>query len=129
MLTFIRMPKNSGLYQLHISLSDTETVDVGRLGRYSFLKGDYIYTGSAKRGLIARIDRHKRNDKKLHWHIDYLLGAKSAKITKVELFDYSSDGECALNNSIEGKHIVNGFGSSDCRNGCKSHLVYLGNIS
>ena len=67
------MTSNSGLYQLRISLSDKETVDVGRLGRFSFKKGKYIYTGSAKRGLNARIDRHKRNGKKLHWHIDYLL--------------------------------------------------------
>ena len=123
------MAQNSGLYQLRISLSDMETIEVGRLGRFSFPKGDYIYTGSAKRGLIARIDRHKRSDKKLHWHIDYLLEAKSAEITKVSVFDYSSDGECALNQSIEGEHIFSGFGSSDCRNGCKSHLVYLGNIS
>ena len=120
------MTANTGLYQLHISLSDMETVDVGRLGRYSFPKGKYIYTGSAKRGLNARIDRHKQNDKKLHWHIDYLLGAKSAKITKVEVFDYSSDGECALNQSIIGEHIVRGFGSSDCQNKCISHLVYIG---
>ena len=126
MLTFVQMTSNSGLYQLHISLSDRESIDVGRFGKYSFPKGNYIYTGSAKRGLNARIDRHKRNDKKLHWHIDFLLGAKSAKITKVEVFDYSSDGECALNQSIEGKHIVNGFGASDCQNKCISHLVYIG---
>ena len=121
------MAENSGLYRLIISLSDMETVDVGRLGRFSFPKGNYIYTGSAKRGLNARIDRHKRSDKRLHWHIDYLLGSKSAKITKVEVFEFQENGECALNQSIKDRHIVRGFGSSDCRNGCKSHLVYLGN--
>lgn len=119
------MAENSGLYQLHISLSDMETIDVGRLGTYSFKKGKYIYTGSAKRGLNARVDRHKRNDKNLHWHIDYLLEAKSARITSVNTFEFEEGGECALNQPIEGEHIVSGFGSSDCRNGCKSHLVYL----
>ena len=120
------MTSNSGLYQLRISLSDKETVDVGRLGRFSFKKGKYIYTGSAKRGLNARIGRHKRNEKKLHWHIDYFLSLKSAKITSVDVFEFLEGGECALNQSIEGKHIVSGFGSSDCRNGCKSHLVFVG---
>ena len=120
------MTQNSGLYQLHISLTETETVEVGKLGRFSFPEGKYIYTGSAKRGLIARIDRHKRSEKKFHWHIDYLLEAKSAKIKSVDIFEFQDDGECALNQAIEGKHIVRGFGSSDCRNGCKSHLVYIG---
>ena len=94
------MTQNSGLYQLHISLSDMETLDVGRLGRFSFPKGKYIYTGSTKRGLNARIDRHKRNEKKLHWHIDYLLEAKSAKITSVDIFEFQEGGECALNQSV-----------------------------
>jgi len=121
------MTANSGLYQLHISLSDMETVDVGRLGRYPFPKGMYIYTGSAKRGLNARIERHKRSEKKLHWHIDYFLEAKSAGITSVDTFEFQENGECILNQSVSGQHIVRGFGSSNCRNGCKSHLVYLGN--
>ena len=120
------MTSNSGLYQLHISLSDMETIEVGRLGRFSFPKGKYIYTGSAKRGLNARIDRHKRSGKNLHWHIDYLLEAMSAKITSVDIFEFQDGSECALNQSVNGQHIVNGFGSSDCRNGCKSHLVYIG---
>ena len=120
------MTQNSGLYQLHILLSNPETVDVGRLGRYLFPKGKYIYTGSAKRGLNARIDRHKRSGKKFHWHIDFLLAAKSAKVTSVDTFEFREGGECALNQSIEGKHIVNGFGASDCQNKCISHLVYIG---
>ena len=121
------MAENSGLYQLNISLSDTETIDIGRLGRYPFPKGRYIYTGSAKRGLNARIDKHKRNEKRLHWHIDYFLSSKSAKITSVNVFEFQEGGECSLNQSIEGEHVVNGFGASDCRNGCISHLVYIGN--
>ena len=120
------MAENSGLYQLHISLSDMEAIDVGSLGRFAFPKGKYIYTGSAKRGLNARIDRHKRNEKKVYWHIDFLLAAKSAKVTSVDTFEFEEGGECALNQSIIGEHIVRGFGSSDCRNGCKSHLVYIG---
>ena len=120
------MTQNSGLYQLHITISDIETVDVGRLGRYLFPKGNYIYTGSAKRGLNARIDRHKRSGKKLHWHIDYLLGASTAKITSVDTFEFQEGGECTLNQSVNGQHIVRGFGSSDCRNKCISHLVFVG---
>ena len=120
------MTANTGLYQMHIFLSDSKRIGVGRLGRFSFPKGKYIYTGSAKRGLNARIERHKRSDKKLHWHIDFLLEAKSARITSVDTLEFHEGGECALNQSVNGQHIVNGFGSSDCRNGCKSHLVFVG---
>ena len=85
------MTSNSGLYQLHILLSDKETVDVGRLGRYSFPKGKYIYTDSAKRGLNASIDRHKRNGKKLHWHIDYLLDRATVEVDVFLISSSSAD--------------------------------------
>jgi Uri superfamily endonuclease len=41
----------------------------------------------------------------------------------VQKFD---EEECILNQKASGEIIVAGFGSSDCKNGCKSHLKYLG---
>ncbi len=40
----------------------------------SLRQGYYIYVGSAfgPGGVNARVSRHFRNTKKLHWHIDYL---------------------------------------------------------
>ncbi|WP_048148481.1 GIY-YIG nuclease family protein [Palaeococcus ferrophilus] len=35
--------------------------------------GYYVYVGSAMNSLEKRVERHFRKDKKLHWHIDFLL--------------------------------------------------------
>jgi Uri superfamily endonuclease len=109
-------------YQLHIHLSVDSDIQIGRLGLFHFPAGNYIYTGSAKRNLQARIDRHLRQEKTLRWHIDYLLASPAATITQVNTFDQD---ECPLNQAVDGVVIVNRFGASDCRSGCGSHLKYL----
>lgn len=38
----------------------------------------------------------------------------------------SARRECALNRSVGGEVVVPGFGASDCRKGCGSHLRFLG---
>jgi Uri superfamily endonuclease len=112
-------------YQLHIHLNENIEIEIGKLGKFTFPMGNYIYTGSAKKNIDERIKRHQSNspDKKLHWHVDYLLNDENAKITEVQKFD---EEECALNQKATGEIIVVGFGSSDCKNKCKSHLKYLG---
>ena len=64
---------DSGYYFLLIHLKRGRTIRVGRRDDEFFPGGYYIYTGSAKRGLRSRVERHKRDDKRLHWHVDYLL--------------------------------------------------------
>ncbi|MBN1350009.1 GIY-YIG nuclease family protein [candidate division KSB1 bacterium] len=112
-------------YQLHITLKQPVTLQIGKLGLFEFPAGQYIYTGSAKTNIQARVQRHLRCGKKMHWHIDYLLAAPLAEITAAELFE---ELECALNQRTPGQIIVRGFGSTDCRNGCGSHLKFLGTI-
>jgi len=109
-------------YQLHFRLERTQAVTIGRLGRFTFPAGDYIYTGSARRNLEARIARHLRKEKKLRWHIDYLLALGDATITRVERF---TEDECRLNQQTEGEIVAPGFGASDCGAGCSSHLKLL----
>ncbi|HSF57479.1 MAG TPA: DUF123 domain-containing protein [Candidatus Binatia bacterium] len=46
---------------------------MGKLGDAVFPAGTYVYTGSAMKGLAARVKRHCSRKKKIHWHIDYLL--------------------------------------------------------
>jgi Uri superfamily endonuclease len=97
------------------------------LGLVEFLRGHYIYFGSALGGLKARVDRHLRQEKMLHWHADYL----SAEVP----WEYAwqlADGrrwECVWAASAAGREGVGspvpGFGSSDCR--CVSHLVRVDN--
>src|SRR5437588_429483 len=114
-----------GVYQLHIFLAEAVSITVGRLGTFLFPAGYYIYTGSALSGLERRIARHRRREKRLHWHIDYLM--EHAVLEEVTVRRTSERLECALNAEAlrrpGAQVIVRGFGSSDCR--CRAHLVYL----
>lgn len=125
MSSILQGASNSGTYQLLLSLEQAGQMTVGRLGPVGFPKGYYIYTGRAKKGLSARIARHKKKEKKKHWHIDYLL--KGAKIEDIMIYKDRWHEECSINNSCMeengGEVIVPGFGSSDCN--CKSHLSYF----
>jgi len=113
-------------YQLHIVVARPRILGIGRLGRFRFPAGHYLYTGSARRNLIARVRRHLSRDKKRRWHIDYLLSAHAVKVVDVTL---SHDAECLLNQRASGEIIVPGFGASDCRAHCGSHLRYLGCVA
>lgn len=70
-------------YQLQLELTQPVRCVIGRLGEFDFPAGRYHCTGSARRGLEARIARHLRAEKALRWHIDHLLGAAGVRITRV----------------------------------------------
>ncbi len=128
-MTAIRMPTASTStaadisYQLYITLDAEVRLTIGRLGAFGFPAGEYVYTGSARRNMAARIRRHLSSHKALRWHIDYLLAAPEAHIRDVRTFDVP---ECLLNQRVKGGTPAPGFGASDCRAGCGSHLKYLG---
>lgn len=109
-------------YQLLIRVSRRVTVTVGRFGTFDFPAGWYVYTGSATRNLEARVRRHLSAHKTLRWHIDYLLAQPGVAVREVRR---SPELECALNQGIAGEIVVAGFGASDCRAGCGSHLKRL----
>ncbi len=116
-----------GTYVLVLRLEGSKEISVGRLGTFAFRSGYYLYVGSAlgPGGLKARLARHRRHDKKLRWHIDYLL----EKTHLVEVWSVASTDklECRWAQAarqLPGSEMpVPGFGSSDCR--CLSHLIYL----
>jgi len=114
-----------GIYHLIIYLSFDKEIRIGKLGLFLFPAGYYVYTGSAMQGLEARVARHKRKQKKLHWHIDFLL--QYAEIINVITYQTKERLECCLNSkimSISGSQIIaKGFGSSDC--GCITHLFFF----
>jgi Uri superfamily endonuclease len=126
-----------GLYQLYIKLVKPGTIQVGKLGKFYFPKGYYIYTGSAQNGLEGRIARHLRKKKKLYWHIDYLLKYSSegrrllwrvplGKIEKIVRFP-GRKAECKLHKDtlikMKGENFTARFGASDCH--CGGHLIVL----
>ncbi|HBC87133.1 MAG TPA: DUF123 domain-containing protein [Lentisphaeria bacterium] len=116
-----------GIYILVVNLQNDSKIRIGSMGIIPFRKGTYAYVGSAMGGLEARIRRHLRTRKKLHWHIDYLL--KRAVVMKVLVKGTSSKSEeCRTAGLLQsfGAAAVEDFGSSDCK--CASHLFYFNSI-
>lgn len=114
--------RDGGSYLVLFRLPKKTRVRIGELGNLLLPEGYYTYVGSARRGLSARIERHRRNRKTAFWHIDYL----SARAEFHAAFPVRSaeDLECeiaAAVNSIS-ERSVPGFGCSDCT--CPSHLFW-----
>lgn len=112
-------------YQLIMDVPADVRVDVGALGARDFPRGRYVYTGSARRSLEARIRRHLSVGKRKHWHIDHLLAVPGVQVIGVRR---SARPECCLNAATRGRIVVPGFGASDCRAGCGSHLKRVGEV-
>ena len=99
-----------GSYCLIINVEKDTKIKIGKkLGIINFKKGCYVYVGSAMNSLESRVKRHLSDNKKKHWHIDYLLLNKNSKIEKI----------------IENEESIADFGCSDCK--CHSHLIYFKN--
>jgi sugar fermentation stimulation protein A len=109
-----------GSYLLLLVLDDETTIDAGRLKRLQLQAGYYVYVGSAMKSLSKRIERHRRLEKKEHWHIDELR--KHAAVLADFPIRSSWRLECPLSHAIESIAAghVDDFGSSDCQ--CRSHL-------
>ena len=77
--------------------------------------------------MISRLERHLSSDKKLYWHIDYILD--SGAITKIYTWPQERSFECSLAQKfikINAEIILPGFGASDCN--CSSHLFYFSHV-
>jgi sugar fermentation stimulation protein A len=105
-----------------VAVPRTRLITCGALGRLSFQPGYYVYVGSAMGGLTARLARHHRAEKRLRWHIDYLLHDPGARLLQSLPFASPERLECTLAREVAGlaEEEVLRFGCSDCR--CPSHL-------
>lgn len=123
---------NSGAYQLIIEVKEPVDFVIKSLGNIELEPGLYIYTGSALKNLKQRLDRHYRKEKKIHWHIDYLLAQENVEIIEHHSFESDSKIECNLNQKIlnlENSWVpIEKFGSTDC-NRCPSHLIGIKRFS
>jgi len=125
-----------GIYTLIISLSKETRLNVGKLGTQKFPKGYYTYIGSAlgkgATSLKRRVSRHLQKGKRNLWHIDFLLANENATVTAVVAAQTNKKLECNMNSYMkrEGKAKipVKGFGSSDCKKNCESHLLFFPDI-
>ena len=123
-----QLENNIGCYQLLLLSRKEQNIRVKSLGLLYFPSGYYIYTGSHKRYLLCRVKRHLNKVKKIHWHIDILTVHNSFKINHILLYPNYPD-ECKINQKFNDlskfKNVHPGFGNSDCKNGCLSHLLYF----
>lgn len=122
------MSATKGAYLLLIRLKHSCDLAYGK--RTAHLSpGLYGYCGSAygPGGLLARVSRHARADKKPHWHVDRLLAA--GELIKIGIVENGS--ECQIRTSLQEQRGASvpapGFGSSDCGD-CPSHLIGLKRI-
>lgn len=118
---------DKGSYLLGMCLDKSVTLAVGRLGRFTFPAGYYVYAGSARGpgGLSTRLARHRRREKRFHWHVDYLLA--HARLLQVWTVVSEQRLECILAQAViemaDARVVAPRFGASDCR--CPAHLIHL----
>ena len=121
------IPSKKGNYILVFRLEERTRQNMCRFNNVFLAPGYYLYCGSAhgNGGLKGRIMRHLTRSFKKFWHIDFL---KECLHPLEVWYQISSEkNECSfhkiLHNLIGGEIPIKGFGSSDCRNKCESHLV------
>jgi Uri superfamily endonuclease len=129
------IPKSPGTYALRLFLPEAQILAIGRLGVFRFPAGDYLYLGSAfgPGGLHARLERHLKPTKRLHWHIDYLRPA--VQVRQIG-YQTAQNGPASGPDRLECRWSqallrlpgactpVPGFGAGDCRAACPAHLVF-----
>ena len=127
-------PNLSGIYSLVLFVHCKTVLSVGALGSQIFPKGYYVYTGSAFNtgGLKARIKHHinKKNlESRNFWHVDFFLTHNHSEVIGVVAMQTAKKMECKINCYIKEEEaarvLVPGFGSSDCKKKCTSHLLFF----
>lgn len=127
------LPSSAGIYILHLHLDNQHDLQIGRLGKFTFPPGEYLYVGSARGpgGIAARLGRHLRENGRCHWHIDWLR--RVAEISGYFYLVTNDNLECTWSQCLAeqpGAHFpAPGFGASDCskiKNRCIAHLLQFG---
>ena len=117
----------SGAYALILRV--TKRIDCKPEKPWVLKPGTYIYAGRATRGLPARLARHKKRTKPVHWHIDHLTVRQTVAIENILVIPAKPNLECVIVQTLleqNGVTVpVHRFGSSDCREGCPAHLLQI----
>lgn len=116
-----------GDYALLFRLDAPLTLTVGKMGVGHLPAGWLVYVGSARGpgGIRARLARHFRREKRLHWHIDALTKRVTPVAALISLGPERQECVWAqrLAQTAGATIPMPGFGSSDCRAGCQAHLL------
>lgn len=113
-----------GAYGLLIALEHAVVLNIRKLKTACVEPGLYLYVGSAygAGGIGARLARHFKAEKTVHWHVDRL----TVEASRLAAFGWPDGQECTLVSHLLKTGVfevaVAGFGSSDCQS-CPSHLL------
>ena len=118
-----------GTYTLLLACKRPFKLRIGKLGLANVEKGNYLYTGSALGtgavSLEQRVTRHRRRNKRVKWHVDYLTVHREIAIVNVICTETDRRLECQISQQIlsdlNGKPIIQRAGASDCK--CSGHLL------
>ena len=118
------LPSEPGSYALIFSNTIPRTIRVGALGEVPIEPGFLIYVGSAlgPGGIRARVMRHTRKSKTLHWHIDYLRQYLTLDEVWLTIAKERREHTWADRLTSELEIVFPRFGASDCR--CDAHLFF-----
>lgn len=120
-----------GAYILVIKVTRDFKARIGALGRFRIERGTYLYVGSAKRSIRARVGRHLRlaaeRKGRAHWHIDYMLLNSNTLLARVLACRNMDECELVMKlYRLKGTSVpIAGFGSSDCKRRCPAHLLRI----
>lgn len=110
-----------------LQLESARKIRVGRLGSFDCPRGFYVYVGSAfgPGGLAARLRRHLRPVKRLHWHIDYLRRCSACDQIWFSLSEQRLEHPWAavLAGLPDALMPIPKFGATDCS--CAAHLYFF----
>jgi len=128
-LFVLRRSALRGTYTILLACNRPFKLRIGKLGLVRLEKGYYFYTGSALgRGALSleqRVARHRRRNKRVKWHIDYLTVHDEIVIVNVICTRNSRRLECKINRQIlsnfDSEPVIRGAGASDCK--CRGHLL------
>lgn len=121
-----------GGYVLIVQIPKRLRLFLKSIGSITLDSGIWMYIGSAmghgSTNLENRIKRHFRKEKKIHWHIDYLLASKVQLLAAIWA-ESQEPIECDIAQALEKqKEFTRGprkFGASDCVRGCFTHLFQI----
>ena len=124
-----------GAYVLHLRLTGPILLRIRTLGAHELPDGSYLYVGSARRGIAQRCARHDRlarqKSGKIHWHVDHLLADPRCVLEGIDTLPGAM--ECNVSRRMARRKGISvpvpGFGSSDCRSGCRAHLYRIADAS
>jgi Uri superfamily endonuclease len=125
----MEFPKSPGNYVMVGQCLQAFTLQAKSFGQVCLPGGLYLYCGSAHGpgGLAARIQRHLDPSTRKFWHYDHLKAYLI--VTRVWWQVSSENCECETAQFLLGlpnaQTPIKGFGASDCRKGCRAHLVYF----